>query len=146
MPRCTGHSAISHRRCKNNASQGSDFCIHHIPESMYPTCSICLDAIKPFMSMKIPCSVNHSHTFHKTCIKKWFLQNKDTCPVCRASVPQHIILRHDPQHFLRKTEPLVFTAPGVAHFSIPRPLNMSDYEILQRVQNAVNFQLAQLSS
>jgi hypothetical protein len=26
------------------------------------------------------------HTFHKKCITNWFLQNKKTCPNCRAII------------------------------------------------------------
>lgn len=42
-------------------------------------CMICLGKLNNSQISKIDCK----HSFHTSCIKKWFNQNKSTCPICR---------------------------------------------------------------
>ena len=46
------------------------------------TCPICL------MSTNLDYTTPCGHSFHKICVKEWFLTNDSkTCPVCRAMIP-----------------------------------------------------------
>jgi hypothetical protein len=49
-----------------------------------PDCAICLQTIAPPTKYNIGC--NGNHVFHKTCINGWFLNQNDTCPLCRDPV------------------------------------------------------------
>lgn len=42
-------------------------------------CSICMEPVSPLSGGHLKCE----HSFHNTCITKWFIKNKDTCPYCR---------------------------------------------------------------
>lgn len=46
-------------------------------------CSICFDSITT-SPKELPCK----HEFHPQCIEQWFRRGKNTCPLCRAAVPQ----------------------------------------------------------
>jgi len=49
-------------------------------------CGICLEEFKLGEYFKrLPCSNIVNHLFHPNCIDKW-LENNDTCPMCRACV------------------------------------------------------------
>ena len=43
-------------------------------------CCICMDNKK--LNVKLDCT----HTFCKTCIKKWLIEKSNTCPTCRKEV------------------------------------------------------------
>ena len=47
-------------------------------------CNICYEPLQRNDSIKTPCN----HTFHKDCICSW-LKRKNTCPSCRATIPQN---------------------------------------------------------
>ena len=49
-------------------------------------CSICLEKIKLGDQIKIlPCSNTVNHKYHSKCIDPW-LEEKNTCPQCRAII------------------------------------------------------------
>lgn len=48
-------------------------------------CSVCIEALdekKGNIDTVIPCG----HSFHSTCLGRWLLKEKDTCPLCRGPV------------------------------------------------------------
>ena len=54
------------------------------PEAAHAkVCSICFDSITT-SPKELPCK----HEFHPQCIEQWFRRGKNTCPLCRAAVPQ----------------------------------------------------------
>jgi hypothetical protein len=98
----------SHKHCRNNATKiapdGNYCCGVHIKQYIYKhskilcDCSICLE----------PCNleedVTHlscNHYFHTSCIKKWKLQKRNTCPLCRKSIEkspkinQHLVSQNN---------------------------------------------------
>ena len=51
-----------------------------------PDCNVCFEAIKQGESiLSLRCSDTSMHTFHEHCIAPW-LQDKGTCPMCRAEI------------------------------------------------------------
>ncbi len=48
-------------------------------------CCVCMEPIK--RRFMLPCG----HAFHRKCIRKW-LQENNTCPVCRANVIEETVL------------------------------------------------------
>ncbi|KAG1333897.1 hypothetical protein COCNU_03G000160 [Cocos nucifera] len=46
------------------------------------TCAVCLEEVEWLRSIQLHCS----HVFHLHCIAPW-LQRKNSCPLCRATVP-----------------------------------------------------------
>ena len=49
-------------------------------------CNICYEPLQGNDSIRTPCN----HHFHKNCICSW-LKRKNTCPSCRATIPQNLI-------------------------------------------------------
>ena len=48
-------------------------------------CPICLEALDEASSaLQMPCA--KQHVFHKACLLKW-LDERNTCPICRHSMP-----------------------------------------------------------
>jgi hypothetical protein len=62
-------------KCKRSAT-----CKWHKQE----TCPICLDEVQP--SFKTNHITSCGHSFHSSCIMKWF-ETSDCCPVCRSDQP-----------------------------------------------------------
>ena len=49
-------------------------------------CAICFDSITVGQSvLTLQCSDTNMHCFHESCISPW-LEDKGTCPVCRADI------------------------------------------------------------
>jgi hypothetical protein len=45
-------------------------------------CSICLNCYKEKQGQR---TLLCGHTFHKSCVDKWFHEGTQTCPICRSS-------------------------------------------------------------
>ena len=65
--------------CLRRSRAGDSFCGYHVPN---PNCSICLCEMKKRDTHTTPCG----HAFHKACLDTWTAHNKNTCPLCRASL------------------------------------------------------------
>ena len=49
-------------------------------------CPVCFNAMSPEQELvALPCSADHTHVFHKSCLWKW-LSSHQTCPLCRTKV------------------------------------------------------------
>jgi hypothetical protein len=49
-------------------------------------CPVCFNAMSPEQELvALPCSDDHTHIFHKSCLWKW-LSSHQTCPLCRTKV------------------------------------------------------------
>ena len=68
----------------NNVCILSRFCNNNDNQSI--TCSICVAPYEENEEINTLRSCNHN--FHKTCLTHW-LQNHDTCPLCRANVREY---------------------------------------------------------
>lgn len=141
MPRCASKT-LAGKRCKKAPVEGTDVCPCHTPFQS-TECPICLeDILSARMATMLTCNGKYKHMFHTTCLTSWFKQNKITCPSCRDPVPAYQIMRLDPDHFERKaremltTAPVYFNVPGVANFQVPRPIGMTERQVIERIMMA----------
>lgn len=87
-------------------------------------CSICLDNIYP-ANYTISCG----HTFHKSCIKKWFSIN-DTCPVCRKKVVNQFMVKTKNNWIFHKFSFVVFLDNRLLILDYNKPVVCYSYEKL----------------
>jgi hypothetical protein len=77
----------------------SQFAIDHLKESTLAedsseSCTVCQDLMEQgAVTLSMPCA----HAFHKDCLMPW-LQEHNTCPVCRCEVESHCA-RYNQQNF-----------------------------------------------
>jgi len=94
MTRCQGFTS-NNRRCRkrlnskeeNLTSLESIFCINHRPKNiddLIENCPVCCNEIKESKDNIKILKCGHAH--HRDCLKIWFDNGKDTCPVCRYKV------------------------------------------------------------
>ena len=102
-------------------------CAWHSSNYCGRECAICFEDISLGQCVKLLCDGLHPHQFHKACLMKWLMCDKDTCPNCRTTIHKDVIKRLDPRHYIRQMELLV-----------PRPSDMTDQEYLRRIVAAVH--------
>ncbi len=74
---CTSVTAQG-RKCRKPALLDGKCCVH-----LSQTCAICLENVTSLNS-KSSKRLSCGHSFHATCIIKWY-ESSNECPVCRAS-------------------------------------------------------------
>ena len=90
--------AIEASRSRGNPP-ASQFAIDHLKETTTEdeskeACTVCQDLVeKGAITLTMPCG----HFFHKACLMPW-LQEHNTCPVCRCEVESHCA-RYNQQNF-----------------------------------------------
>lgn len=163
MPRCVARTACmrhsecnqscyARRRCNNTTMGSESVCCSHRKHTENPVhqCPICYeDIVNTQTSVSLHCRGSCTHTFHKLCLSAWIKSDKDTCPNCRDTIPTQIITQLDPQFYnkrMTKKGPLQFLVPGVASFTVPRPIGMSDEDMLTRISTSVTLALAAIQA
>jgi len=71
--------SCTHPGCRTKPGT-HQLCIHHRPDSEFPECSICHEAIR-----RTKDTLDCTHSFHRRCIDRWF-QRANSCPVCRTPI------------------------------------------------------------
>ncbi|NBS68012.1 hypothetical protein EBT31_03740 [bacterium] len=82
---CTSVTAQG-RKCRKPALLDGKCCVH-----LSQTCAICLDQVTSLNS-KSNKRLTCGHSFHATCIIKWY-ETSNECPVCRASQSEDPIIQ-----------------------------------------------------
>lgn len=77
--RCTGKT-LKGTRCKRKTSSDYRRCLYHADPK--DVCSICCDNIEPNKMRETKCG----HQYHRSCIRQWFSNGNNTCPICRHEV------------------------------------------------------------
>jgi hypothetical protein len=87
---------MSRPTCTATTLKGTPCCLHPAPgnpvchvHERKPECSICLCDIDPRTKYNVGCPGNH--VFHTRCINTWFVNNKISCPLCRAKIQSPLI-------------------------------------------------------
>lgn len=77
------HSRITREKIKEKLGKYKKI----LPQSslLQDNCAVCQNEFKENQGYR---TLSCNHSFHKTCIDKWFLKNKTTCPVCREVIFQ----------------------------------------------------------
>lgn len=134
MPRCEGRTKCGTRCRKIVGISSSDepiFCHTHQPW-IAPECSCCLEPISKNVVIKLPCD----HNFHHDCIKKWFQQDKDSCPMCRTELSQSFIMKIDHMWWERRQKlrgPIIINLGVYGLLTLPRRQDMTDQQIIMNV-------------
>ena len=116
--RCSALTA-KNRRCKNACLQGKQTCFNHTLFDAFE-CVVCHgDVTNNAQSYKLNCD----HRFCKTCITNWIKHDKDTCPICRAIIPIHMIVDLVPDYYTRRAPIRIPISASGGVFSIERRLN-----------------------
>ena len=70
----------------------------NIKEDSEESCCICMmNFDKESKMIELPCG----HTFHSFCIKKWFTDSSNTCPICKRNMVKHNIFTMVKKEILR---------------------------------------------
>ena len=94
----------SHKHCRNigtKITQDGNYCCGvHIKQYKYYKilcdCSICFE---PCILKEDVTHLSCNHYFHTSCIKKWKLQKRNTCPLCRKPIDKSPIITKSQNNF-----------------------------------------------
>lgn len=109
---------LKNKRCKNSCLHGKYTCFNHTQFDQYE-CVICNNEVS---SQTDSFTLECHHRFCKNCIKSWFEQQKDTCPMCRSRVSLQIIRQLVPNFTLQSPRIQIPISHG-GIFTIDRRLN-----------------------
>lgn len=91
---CESVCTSSNRRCINRHKydyNGKRLCtVHYLVEKRKSEeCSICLSGLSYPSLIRTGCD----HVFHYKCLKRWYDEEKDTCPLCRATLDHGTVVK-----------------------------------------------------
>jgi Ring finger domain/CUE domain len=64
------------------------------PDSRFKECSICLESMRETGGKVLPVC---KHIFHRRCLRRWLLEHRDCCPMCRTGLTPELHERQQEQ-------------------------------------------------